>query len=179
MASVHVGSNATSAGSAQSGRHPGDPVHRRQRPVVGKRRADGHKPHLVGRKRSSSLLRRLTIRSAQFGSLLSRDAPLRPPSESSPPGRLAPWRQLELPVCGPLLTDDHFPTELAWAETAHRWAEPLRRETLNCLPWAMAARRQNGQINQGRLPFHRRRCEQRPEHFGIDVLAKGSRRAIK
>jgi spermidine synthase len=31
------------------------------------------------------------------------------------------WRRIEMATDGAVLTDDHFPTELAWAETARQW----------------------------------------------------------
>jgi spermidine synthase len=58
---------------------------------------------------------------------VGRDATLRPPSDAKTHGRFARWRQIDLRASGWLLTDDHFPAELAWAETALQWRDLTAR----------------------------------------------------
>ena len=52
---------------------------------------------------------------------VGRDRLRQPPSRLAGPVRAASWRPRELPDDGLLLTDDHFPAELAWAQAARRW----------------------------------------------------------
>ena len=72
--------------------------------------------------------RSIVLASAAAGSpvglrwlFVNRDTPLQPPNDADAHGHFARWRQIDLPATGWLLTDDHFPAELAWAETALQW----------------------------------------------------------
>jgi SAM-dependent methyltransferase len=53
--------------------------------------------------------------------LAARDRSVRPPDGLFPPYEPRPWRTVPTVATGEILTDDHFPAEMAWAATAVRW----------------------------------------------------------
>jgi spermidine synthase len=54
------------------------------------------------------------------------DGPPQLPADVVPPGLPAHWQQIEPAADGSLLTDDHFPAELAWARAARQWRDICR-----------------------------------------------------
>ena len=52
---------------------------------------------------------------------IAHDAPVHLPTKDVSLGHPMHWRRIEPSCTGALLTDDHFPAELAWARTARQW----------------------------------------------------------
>jgi hypothetical protein len=52
---------------------------------------------------------------------VGRDDSVSLPNELDSREGLPGWTQIDVPAGGWLLTDDHFPAELAWAKTAREW----------------------------------------------------------